>query len=204
MPFMGLPKLKTKISVADYLEGEKISPIKHEYVEGEVYAMAGASDNHSRIVINLTTNFSVHLRNSKCESFSNDIKVRLTLKDYRFKIFYYPDVFVSCEENAEDAHFRNSPILIVEVTSPSTKNIDRREKLVFYQQMPSVREYAVIDQHRINIELHRRQPNGNWITYYFDHEDTEIEFQSIELTMPIGEIYRRVRFNTGNAESDDE
>lgn len=199
MHFMGLAKLKTKISVADYLEGEKISPVKHEYVEGEIYAKAGASDNRSRIVINLTTNFAIHLRDSNCEPFSNDIKVQVTSK-----VYYYPDVLVSCEENAEDAHFRNSPILIIEVTSPSTKNVDRREKLLFYQQMPSVHEYAVVDQHKINIELHRRQPDGSRITYYFDREDTEIEFQSIELTMPISEIYRRVRFNTGNAESDDE
>lgn len=200
---MRLPKLKTKISVEDYLEGEKISPTRHEYVEGEVYSMAGASDNHSRIVINLTTNFSVHLRNSKYKTFSNDIKVQITKDVYYFNVFYYPDVLVSCEENPEEAHFRNFPVLIVEVTSPSTKHIDRREKLLFYQQMPSVQEYAIIDQHKINIELHRRQPNGSWITYYFDKEDTEIEFQSIELTLPISEIYRRVNFQT-NANSDDE
>lgn len=196
---MGLAKLKTKISVADYLAGEKISPIKHEYVEGEVYAMAGASDTHNMIVGDVYAAFLVHLRNSKCQPFFGDIKVRVISK-----VYYYPDVLVSCEENPEDAHFRNNPILIIEVTSPSTKNIDRREKLLFYQQMPSVQEYAVVDQHKINIELHRRQPNGSWITYYFDKDDTEIEFQSIELTMPISEIYRRVRFNTGNAESDDE
>lgn len=195
---MGLPKLKTKTSVEDYLAGEKISPVRHEYVEGEVYAMAGASDNHSRIVINLTTNFSVHLRDCDCEPFSNDIKVQVTRN-----VYYYPDVLVSCEENPADAHFRNNPVLIVEVTSPSTKNIDRREKLLFYQQIPSVHEYAIIDQHRVSIELHRRQPSGGWITYYFDREDTEVEFQSISLTMPISEIYRRVRFNT-NAEPDNE
>lgn len=187
---MGLPKLKTKISVTDYLKGEIISPVKHEYVEGEVYAMAGASDDHSRIVINLTTALSIHLRDSPCEPFSNDIKVRVISK-----VYYYPDVLVSCEKNPEDAHFRNSPILIIEVTSPSTKHIDRREKLLFYQQMPSVQEYAVIDQHKIKIELHRRQPNGGWITYYFDREDKEIEFQSVNLTLSIEEIYRRVLFN---------
>lgn len=122
---MGVLKLKTKISVEDYLEGEKISPVKREYVEGEVYAMAGASDNHSRIVINLTTAFSLNLH-SPCEPFSNDIKVQVTKN-----VYYYPDVLVSCEENPEDSHFRNSPILIIEVTSPSTKHIDRREKLLF-------------------------------------------------------------------------
>lgn len=191
---MGLPKLKTKTSVEDYLKGEKISPIKHEYVEGEVYAMAGASDDHSRIVINLTTALSIHLRDTNCEPFSNDIKVRVTSK-----VYYYPDVLVSCEDNPEDAHFRNSPILIIEVTSPSTKNIDRREKLLFYQQMPSVREYAIVDQQKIKIDLHRRQANGSWITYYFDKDDEEIEFESVNLTLPLREIYRRVRFNTSNA-----
>jgi Uma2 family endonuclease len=200
---MGLPKLKTEISIEYYLEGEKISPTRHEYVEGEVYSTADASDNHSRIVINLTTNFSVHLCNSKYKTFSNDIKVQITKNVYYFNVFYYPDVLVSCEENPEDVHFRNFPVLIIEVTSPSTKHIDRREKLLFYQQMPSVQEYAIIDQHKINIEIHRRQPNGSWITYYFDKEDTEIEFQSIELTLPLSEIYRRVNFQT-NANSDDE
>jgi len=187
---MGVLKLKTKISVEDYLEGEKISPVKHEYVEGEVYAMAGTSDTHNLIAGDIYAALLIHLRNSRCQPFIGDIKVRVPQN-----VYYYPDVLVSCEENPEDSHFRNSPILIVEVTSDSTEHIDRREKLLFYRQMPSVQEYAVIDQHRINIELHRRQPNGNWITYFFDASDEEIEFQSVELTLPITEIYRRIRFN---------
>jgi Uma2 family endonuclease len=186
---MGVRKLKTKISVEDYLEGEKISPIRHEFVEGEVYAMAGASDSHNLIVGDLYASLLVHLRDSKCQPFFGDIKVRVTLN-----VYYYPDVLVSCEDNPEDSHFRNSPILIVEVTSPSTNSIDRREKLLFYQQIPSVQEYAVVDQHKINIELHRRQANGTWITYYFDATDDEIEFESVGLTLQIAELYRRVRF----------
>ncbi len=186
---MGLPKLKTKISVENYLEGEIISPSKHEYIEGEVYAMAGASDNHSRIVTALVTLLSTHLRNSKCEPFSNDIKVRVTKT-----VYYYPDILVSCEENPEDSYFRNQPILIIEVTSPSTENIDRREKLLFYQLMPSVQEYVVVDQHRMNVEVHRRQPNGGWITYYFNESREIVEFSSVELSIPLPELYRRVRF----------
>ena len=84
---MGLPKLKTKISVEDYLAGEKTSPVKHEYIEGEVYALAGASDNHSRIVINMTTNLSVHPRDTKCERFSNDIKIHFTKNIDRHNIY---------------------------------------------------------------------------------------------------------------------
>jgi len=198
---MGLPKLKTKISVEDYLEGEKHSQIKHEYIEGEVYAMAGTSDNHARITGNIYVALSIHLRDSNCEPFTTEIKVQVTRN-----VYYYPDVFVSCEEDPDNPYFRNAPVLIIEVTSPSTANVDRREKLLFYQQMPSVQEYAVVDQHRVNVELHRRQPDGRWITYFFDASDDEIEFQSVGLTMPITEIYRRVRFerNARNTDNYDE
>lgn len=195
---MGLPKLKTKISVEDYLESEKTSPVKREYVQGEVYAMAGTSDNHARITINLTTALSIHLRDSKCEPFSGETKVQVTKN-----VYYYSDALVSCEENPENPYFRNQPILIIEVTSPSTKRIDRSEKLLFYQQLQSLQEYVVVDQHRINIEIHRRQANGGWITYFFDKDDEDVEFQSIGLTLPITEIYRRVRFEK-NADTDDE
>ena len=196
---MGLPKLKTKISVEDYLEGEKFSPIKHEYVEGEVYAMAGTSNNYSRISVNLTTALSIHLRDSPCEPFAGETKVRAAID-----VFYYPDVLVSCEESEEDSYFRNNPILVIEITSPSTEHIDRREKLFAYQRIASVQEYAVIDQHRVNIELHRRQPSGSWITYFFDASDDEIEFQSVGLTLPITEIYRRVRFDKNANTNNDE
>jgi Uma2 family endonuclease len=187
---MGLAKLKTKISVEDYLEGEKISPVKYEFVYGEVYAMAGTSDNHNRIVNEIVARLVVHLRDSRCEPFSGEIKVRVSLN-----VYYYPDVLVSCEENPENPYFRNKPILIIEVLSPSTQEIDRREKLLFYQQMPSVQEYAVVEQKKMHVEIHRRQPDGRWITYYFNQNaDEEVEFQSVELTMTLGEIYRRVKF----------
>jgi Uma2 family endonuclease len=193
---MGLPKLKTKISVEDYLEGEKISPVKHEYVDGVVYAMAGTSDTHNLIAGDIYIALGVHLRGSRCQPFSGEIKVQVTRN-----VYYYPDILVSCEENPESAYFRNAPILIIEITSPSTATTDRREKLFLYRQMPSLQEYAIVDQHRVNIELHRRQPNGTWITYFFDASDDEVEFQSVGLTMPIPEIYRRVRFKN-NADTD--
>jgi len=186
---MGLAKLKTKISVENYLKGERISPSKHEYVYGEVYAMAGTSDNHNRIVNEIVARLVFHLRGSKCEPFSGDIKVRVSPD-----VYYYPDVLVSCEETVEDSHFRNEPILIVEVISPSTEYIDRREKLLFYQQMPSLQEYVIIEQKKIAVEIHRRQPDGSWITYFFNHNDTEVEFQTVEMTMKLQEIYRRVKF----------
>ncbi len=152
--------------------------------------MDGTSDNHNRIVNELVAQLVFHLRNSACEPFSGDIKVRVDPN-----VYYYPDVLVSCEQNPENAYFRNNPILIVEVLSPSTQEIDRREKLLFYQQMPSVQEYAVVEQQKMHVELHRRQPDGRWITYYFNQDENEpVEFQSVELTLTLGEIYRRVKF----------
>ncbi len=187
---MGLLKLKTKTSVEDYLETEKISPVKREFVKGEVYAMAGTSDKHNLITGDLYAALLTHLRDSDCQPFFGDIKVRVTKN-----VYYYPDVLVSCEEDPENPYFRNAPILIIEVTSPSTETTDRREKLLFYQQMPSVQEYVIVSQAKIGVEIHRRQPDGRWITYYFDHEDKEIELQSVGLTVALAEIYRRVRFD---------
>jgi len=187
---MGFAKLKTKISVEDYLAGEEISPVKYEYVYGEVYAMAGTSDKHNFIAGDIYAALLNHLRDLLCQPFMGDIKVRVSPH-----VYYYPDVLVSCEQNPENPHFRNQPILIVEVLSPSTQEIDRREKLLFYQQMPSVQEYAVVEQEKMHVEIHRRQPDGHWITYYFNQDaDEEVEFQSVELTMTLGEIYRRVKF----------
>jgi Uma2 family endonuclease len=123
---MGLAKVKTKISVEDYLAGEETSPVKYEYVYGEVYAMAGTSDKHNIIALNIASALNNHLRDSPCQPFMGDIKVRVSPH-----VYYYPDVLVSCEQNPENPYFRNEPILIVEVLSPSTQEIDRREKLLF-------------------------------------------------------------------------
>ncbi len=187
---MGLLKLKTKTNVADYLKQEKISPVRHEYVDGVIHAMADTSDNHARIAGNVFVALSIHLRDSPCEPFAGDIKVRVTSK-----VYYYPDVLVSCEETPENAYFRNKPILIVEVTSRSTKHIDRREKLLFYLQMKSLQEYVIVDQDKMNVEVHRRREDGTWITYYFDEADESVELASVKLTLPITEIYRRVKLD---------
>lgn len=188
---MGLPKLKTKISVEDYLEGEKISQIKHEYVAGEVYAMAGASDRHHRISANLFKKLDSHLENSECEAFMAEMKLKVNEDT-----FYYPDVFVACDKPVKSAYQRETPVLIIEATSPSTRQIDRREKLRAYQQMTSVQEYVVIEQDKVHIELHRRQPDGRWITYFYNASDfdEQIEFQSVNLTTNLEEIYSRIKF----------
>lgn len=137
---MGLAKLKTKISIEDYLEGETVSQVKHEYLNGEVYAMADASDKHYRISMNLATKLDAHLENEKCEAFMVDMKLRANEDT-----FYYPDVFVSCDQSPKSSFYREEPILNIEVVSPSTRQTDRCEKLRAYQQIPTVQEYVFVE-----------------------------------------------------------
>ena len=195
---MGLLKFKTKISVENYLEGEKVSPVRHEYFHGEVYAMADASDNHGRITGNMLIALSLHLRDSSYEPFFRDIKIRVTPS-----VYYYPDLLVSCEQNPENPYFRNNPILIIEIVSKSTERVDRREKVFLYQQIESLQEYVVVDQYRKKVQVHRRQENGGWITYLFNEDIDVVELSSIDLNIPLPEIYRRVTFEPNADRTDD-
>lgn len=192
---MGYAKLKTKIEIDDYLEGEEVSQIRHEYLYGDVWAMAGTTKNHNRIVQNFSAALLTHLSNSPCEAFMENVKVWASAE-----VFYYPDVLVTCEDNLKNPYYSEAPVLIIEVTSPSTANIDRREKLYSYQKMPSVHEVVLVDQEKIAVEIHRRQPDGRWITYFFDTSDEEFTFESVKLTLPLTEVYRRVTFGKSHAE----
>lgn len=194
---MGVVKLKTKTSAAEYLKDELVRSTKHEFVSGEIYAMAGASDRHHRICLNLITKLDAHLVGSECNAFITDIKLKVNEQ-----IFYYPDVFVACDPKPVSQYYREHPVLIIEVSSPSTRQIDRREKLGAYQQMPDVMEYVVVEQDKPHIELHRRQPDGNWITYFYNDNDfdVDIEFQSVGLATNLDEIYDRVDFTAAKTD----
>ncbi len=190
---MGVPKLKTKISAATYLEQEREGATRSEFIFGEVYAMAGSSDRHQFICSNLFVELFEHLRDSQtCRVFMMDMKVKVNEDKY-----YYPDVVVACDEKPADPYFREEIVLVVEVASPTTRETDRREKLQAYQQMPSVREYVLIEQEKIHIEIHRRQPNGTWLTHFYnrsDHDET-ILLESVGLATSLDKIYDRVTFD---------
>jgi Uma2 family endonuclease len=117
------------LSVLEYLEAEAKSEIRHEYIDGEVFAMAGGSRNHNRICLNIASRLSSHLRGSKCNVFMSDMKVKVKSLQQNKNIFYYPDVIATCNLQDQDQFIVNSPCLIIEVLSPSTEMIDRREKL---------------------------------------------------------------------------
>ncbi|MFN7929182.1 MAG: Uma2 family endonuclease [Blastocatellia bacterium] len=177
------------ISIEEYLEGEKESPVKHEYIDGVVYAMAGASDRHIRIAGNIYNRLDNHLEDNPCEPFIADMKVWANEK-----VFYYPDVVVACEGANADPYYRKQPRLIVEVTSPSTENIDRSEKLLAYKQIKSLKEYVIVSQDSVRVDVFRRMRGDRWQLEIFTDVNEEVRFDSVGLTLSVASIYRRVKF----------
>ncbi len=173
------------MSEQDYLEREKISETKHEYFDGEIFAMAGASRSHQRIISNLVIDIGTHLKNTPCEVFSSDMKVRAD----KGKKYFYPDVIVSCTKGDGNSHFEESPRIIVEVLSSSTRKFDQTSKRLVYQNITTLEEYVLIEQDRVEIQVFRRADNWQSSYYYIDDE---ITFTSIGLTLPVLEIYQRV------------
>jgi Uma2 family endonuclease len=186
---MSLPKEKSTLSIEEYLEGERDGEVRHEYVAGQAYAMAGASARHNRIALNIAGRLNDLLADGECETFMADMKVRVAPD-----LFYYPDVVVTCDPPGADPYFRTEPRLVVEVLSPSTERADRREKLVAYQGCPSLQEYVLVSQEGMLVELHRRTADG-WHTEVFDGAEDRVTFDSVALTLTLADIYRNVRFD---------
>ena len=141
------------IRVEDYLEGETLTDIKHEYLDGEVVAMGGASARHGLVVTSLGLAIGPHARRKGCQLFIADMKVRVEHTGQTY--FYYPDLVLACAPDDRETYYRRSPCLLVEVLSPSTERIDRREKLFAYQTIPSLREYVLVDPDKRWVEVYR-------------------------------------------------
>lgn len=173
-----------RLSEQDYLASEPDSPIKHEYIDGEVYAMAGASANHNLICVNIVTALNVHLKGKPCRPFASDMKVKIGSR------YFYPDVLVDCSEYAGDDQFTETPTLIVEVLSKSTRRMDETTKRSSYMQIASLQEYLLIEQDIVDIEVVRRS-NG-WRSEHFFMGD-QLTLESVGLTLSVAEIYDRVK-----------
>lgn len=171
------------ITEQEYLQGELTSEIKHEYIDGQVYAMAGASKNHDTISGNIFSEFHSHLKKSHCRPFGTDVKVKTSAKKYR-----YTDGMVVCDDSG-DEHFTETPVIIVEVLSKSTRHTDKGEKLLEYINIPSLKEYVMIEQDFVSIDVLRL--SEGWVLRNYSLGD-EVHFESIDLTLSVEEIYHRV------------
>lgn len=180
---MALKHASHTISETEYLQGEMISDIKHEYIAGEVYAMAGTSRNHQRISRNIFSAFIQHISSMPCEAFAADMKVKAD------NCFFYPDVLVVCDDEQGDEYYTDKPSVIVEVVSKTTRRMDKTTKLAAYKNLPSLQEYAVIEQDYVDIEIFRR--STDWASEHFFLGDS-VTFESIGLTMTVSDLYHRV------------
>jgi Uma2 family endonuclease len=175
----------------EYLEIEKISPIKHEYIQGQIYAMAGASKAHVLITSNLAFSLKNHLRGTGCLTYSTDMKVRIEKKN----IFYYPDIIVTCDERDRilDEDFVRHPNLIIEVLSPKTEAFDRGDKFADYKIINSLTEYVLVSQDRPIVERFYRESSGNWMPYIY-RANEEVYLASIDFRCAIDRLYEDVDY----------
>ena len=182
---MPVAKKYDLISEQDYLEGELLSDIRHEYIEGEVYAMVGAHKYHNQIVMTVSNVFYNHLLGKPCQPYASDMKVKIDRK------YFYPDVMVDCSQVDAD-YYIEQPSIIVEVLSKSTRQHDKTVKRLAYFQIASLKEYVLIEQDFVEIEFWSRDENNYWqqLVYYLGDD---IHFQSIDLTVSVEDIYRQVK-----------
>ena len=173
------------MTLAEYLEFEEKSPQRHEFINGVLFAMTGPSVAHARITGNLFFAIRTHLKGGPCEVFASDLKVIIS-RDVN-EIGYYPDVIVDCRPDTRDTHFVRDPKLVVEVLSPSTQHIDRREKLQNYRLIDSVEEYVIVAQEERRLIVYPRA--DGWKPRVYGDLDPIVELRSIDLTLPLNELY---------------
>jgi Uma2 family endonuclease len=175
------------VSEQEYFERELKSETRHEYVAGQVFAMVGASRAHNRIALNLSARLLTHLAGGPCAVFMSDVKLGVQAKN----AYYYPDIVVTCDARDrgvdQEGYAVVAPRLIIEVLSRSTEAIDRREKLLAYQTLDSLEEYALVSQATQRVELYRRAGSG-WDAITFAPGDA-VHLASVDLTVSFGQVY---------------
>jgi Uma2 family endonuclease len=187
-------------SADDYLAFERASQEKHEFVDGQVYLMTGASRRHNLIVVNLVITLGGQLRGGPCEMYASDMRLRVG------RDFFYPDLSMVCDEpQFADDTFDTllNPALIIEVLSPSTEQYDRGRKFEKYRALESLREYVLVAQDRPYVERYTRQNDG-WLLTEAAGLDSALELATVEARLPLVELYDRLRFDEGAAGQDEE
>jgi Uma2 family endonuclease len=179
------------LSVEDYLELEASSTIRHEYVDGYLYALAGASQRHNEIVLNVSERLRAAARRGNCRVRAIEIMLRNT--DSRY---YYPDVLLTCDPKDFGERAVSSPCVIVEVLSPSTEQVDQREKLFAYTTIQSLRAFYIVHQDRRTVENHWRDDEGTW-WHGTLHGGGALHVPCLNNDLPLEEIYEGVTFDDG-------
>jgi Uma2 family endonuclease len=179
------------VSVEDYLAGELVSPIKHEYVGGVVYAMAGARNAHNLIATNTLVNLGSRLRAKRCRPYNSDTKVRIRLPHHTR--FYYPEAMVVCRPNPQRESFQDEPAVIFEVLSRGSRRLDEGEKKEAYLAIPSLAVYALVEQETPAVVIYRRTEQG-FVREVYEGLDAVLPLPEIDIELPLAEMYEGVEF----------
>jgi Uma2 family endonuclease len=179
----------------DYLHLEADSPTKHEYIDGDVFAMAGASDTHVTIAGNLFALLRSHVRGTGYRVYIADMKARLEARN----CFYYPDILVTCDpRDAETATYKRFPKLIIEVLSDSTEAFARGDKFIDYQSLDSLEEYVIINTRHQRVECFCRTPDNLWLLQTYTPDSPTFELKSLQFTDTLAALYEDVELNAAS------
>lgn len=185
---MGQAALNLPMSAGDFLDWDTRQQVKHEFVAGELFAMAGASKAHATVALNVALALREKLRGTPCSTYVSDMKVRVEAAD----AFFYPDVVVGCSAaDARDPLVLREPVLVVEVLSRSTAAYDRGAKFAAYRRLPSLREYLLVDPETRVSDLYRRGDDGLWVLHPYASADT-VHLASIDLRLSGEALWEQV------------
>ena len=176
------------VSVEDYLAAEEARAIRHEYLGGLVYAMAGETRDHNQIVGNLYVAIRRHLKGKPCQLYMSDIRVNFDLRKDEY--YYYPDLVVTCDRRDNDKRFVHHPKLIIEVLSESTERVDKREKFFAYTSMASLEEYVLVEQAAREATVFRRA--DGWKPTKVFGAKAKLPLKSLKLALPLFTVYEGV------------
>ncbi|ASF47699.1 Uma2 family endonuclease [Methylovulum psychrotolerans] len=177
------------LSEADYLAMEMTSPERHEYVDGVIFAMTGASRAHNQIGGNIYSFLHGQVKNTPCRVYMSDVKLKIADK----KTYYYPDVMLGCSRQETDDYAVTEPCLIVEILSPATALTDKREKWAAYQHIPSVQEYCLVAQDKYSIKKYTRNPANpqDWFLDFYGQGD-QVPLVCVDTSLSVQDIYAGV------------
>ena len=185
---------KRHFTIEEYLEMEKSSPVKHEYYQGEIFAMSGAGLNHNEIFSNVFVEIGNKLKGKPCRPYGSDMRMNIPENT----LFTYPDISIYCnglKQSDVDENSFTLPTVIIEILSPSTKNYDRGKKFTLYKDIPSLKEYVMIDSESVSVEAYYLDDRQNWVVNKHELISDRVNLVSMGFGIALTDIYNHALFN---------
>jgi Uma2 family endonuclease len=184
---------KRKLTEEEYLQFEKDAEQKHEFYKGDIFAMAGASERHNIISVNLLGELHSRLKGKPCQPFGGDLRIHIPENS----LYTYPDIAVICGDIlSADQDKVKRPVVIIEILSESTRNYDRGEKFMLYRDIPTLKEYILIESESIQVEAFRIIHKGHWSMEEYRNITETLQISSLGIELLLTEVYERTKLNS--------